>query len=70
MWGSTHIAEQLLFSMLPSIWTLHFDLILEVVDFLGHQLAIFGVCVRLNTFLGWFKSCFGVYSYRLPTFVF
>ena len=58
MWGSTHIAEQLLFSMLPSIWTLHFDLILEVVDFLGHQLAIFGVCVRLNTFFGLVQKLF------------
>ena len=46
--GFTNIAEQLLFSMLPSIMSLEFDLI----GFLGPQWFIFGVGIRLkNNFL-------------------
>ena len=33
--GSTHVVEQLSFSMLPSILTFDFDLILGSLDFLG-----------------------------------
>ena len=57
---STHIVEQLSFSMLPSILTFDFDLIL------GSFLTFWG---PNGLFLG-FKNCFGVSSYKLIIFVF
>ena len=60
----THIAEKLLFSMLPSILTFNFDLIFGLfLAFLGPKLAIFGIFVRL-------KNVFWVYSYSWMPFIF
>ena len=53
--GSTHVAEQLLFSIFPSILTLDFSLNLGLF-------LTFGVRVG-------FKNYFGVSLYRLITFV-
>ena len=63
--GSTHVVEQLSFSMLPLILTFDFDLILGsfLSFFRGPYWALFGVRVG-------FKNCFEVSSYRLITFVF
>ena len=50
--------------MFLSMLTFNFGLIFgSFLAFLGLKWAVFGVGI-------WFKNCFGVYSYRLPTFVF
>ena len=62
--GSTHVVEQLSFSMLSLILTFDFDLILgSFLSFWGPNGLFLGVGVGL-------KNCFGVSSYRLMTFVF
>ena len=61
--GYTQIAEQVLFSKLPSILTFNFGLIWVVLGFLGPQCNIFGVCVRL-------QNVFWVYLYSWITFIF
>ena len=40
--GSTHMVQQLLFSMFPSILTLDFDLILGYFSFMGPDGLVFG----------------------------
>ena len=41
--GSTHVVEQLSFSMFPSIWTFDFDLVLgSFLNFLGPNGQFFG----------------------------
>ena len=61
--GSTHVVEQLSFSMFPSILTFDFDL-------------IFGLFWLFEALLGYFvfnvglKNCFGVHSCSLATFIF
>ena len=62
--GFTHVVDQLLFSIVPSILTFNFHLIFGVFFyFLGPNGLFFGVGVG-------FKNCFGVSSYRLITFFF
>ena len=54
--GSTHVVEQLSFSMLPSILTFDFDLILgSFLTFCGPNGLFFGVGVG-------FENYFGAYS--------
>ena len=53
---STHVIEQLLFSIVPSILTFDFDLILgSFLTFWGPNWLIFGVGVG-------FENCVGVFS--------
>ena len=60
--GSTHVAEQLLFSMFPSILTFDFALNLgSFLTFWGSN-GLFWGQVGLN-------NCFGVSLYRLIPFV-
>ena len=60
--GSTHVAEQLLFSIFPSILT--FDFVLNLGSFLTFwgSNGLFWVRVGL-------KNCFGVSLYKLIPFV-
>ena len=61
--GSTHVLEQLLSSMFPSILTFDFDLILgSFYTFWGPNGLFLGGRLGL-------KNCFGVSSYRLRTSV-
>ena len=60
MWGSktvlwsTHVVEQLLFSMLPSILTFDFDLILgSFLTFCGPNGLFLGLGFHNGLFLGW-----------------
>ena len=50
---STHVVEQLSFSMLPSILIFDFDLILGSFGLFGALMGFFGVGIG-------FKNCFGV----------
>ena len=58
--GSTHLIEQLLFSMFCSILAFKFWV---MFDILRPKWAIFGVGA-------WFKKCIGVYSFTSTTFIF
>ena len=53
--GSTHVVEQLLFSMLPLIMPFYFHLLLGLFLTFGPLMGYFGVGVG-------FKNCFVVYS--------
>ena len=51
--GSTHVVKQLLFSMVPSILTFDFDLILgSFLTFWGPNGLLLGLGKGPNTFLG------------------
>ena len=61
--GSTHIVEQLSFSMFPSILIFYFDLILgSFLSFWGPNGFVLGIGVE-------FENCFGVYSCICLTFI-
>ena len=53
---STHVVEQLSFSMFPSTLAFNFDLMLGTFFTFLALLGFFGVGVE-------FENCFGVYSY-------
>jgi len=50
--GSTHVVEQLSFSMLPSILTFYFDSILASFFIFGALMGYFGVREGLKSVLG------------------
>ena len=67
IFGSTHVDEEFLFPILPSILTFDFDLILgSFVSFWGPN----GLILEPFEAEVGFKNSFGVYSYRLITFFF
>ena len=61
--GSTHVVEQLSFSVLPSILTFDFDLILVFFLLFGALIGYFVVEVGI-------KNCFEVSLYSWTTFIF